>query len=449
MLRNDEAESALIAAILAGNGTVDDAMPLAASDFGHPSHAMVWRAMLWLHTRKSDVNEALVNDRLRQVGDLAEVGGPAFIMRLHEALPPLARPAPFAKLVREAAQRRRLRDLAIRASEMASDPTKSPQEAALAASSEMAALGSASITGIRTFNDSMVALIDKMDAIRQGKYHHYIKTRIEIWDELFGGLARGIVTLLPAYPSVGKGAVAGRMLLNLAQTGVKSILFSLEDPEYWLAKRFLADASGIPVRTLMSGDRISDIRENYLGEAAIASQAWGDNMLIDERSNLSAEQIYATATQAIVQHGAQVVVIDNASEIDVAGDDRHDVRSANMVRTIRNIAKDHDVAVLLLMHLKKSGNTTKEGAYLRPTTELLKNSSGFSEVGRAIGALWRDEETRDEVVCTILKQTEGERDIDFTMRFNAHAGLVANKGGRKREQDKGYTDAPTKDRYPS
>lgn len=440
MLRNDEAEVALLAAILAGNGTVEDAMPLEAGDFGHPSHALVFRAMLHVHRARQPVNEVTVNDRLKAVGDLAEVGGPATVMRMHEALPPLARPAPFAKLVREAAQRRRLREIAIRAGEMASDPTKSPQEAALAASSAMAALGAASTTGIRTFTDSMVALIERLHAIRAGEYHHYIKTRIEIWDELFGGLARGIVTLLPAYPSVGKGAVAGRMLLNFAQTGVKSILFSLEDPEYWLAKRFLADASGIPVRTLMSGDRISDIRENYLGDAAVSSQAWGDNMMIDDRTNLSAEQIAATATQAIVQNGAQVVVIDNASEIDVSGDDRHDVRSANMVRAIRDIAKRHNVAVLLLMHLKKSGNTTKEGAYLRPTTELLKNTTGFAEVARAIGALWRDEENKDEIICTILKQTEGERDIDFTMRFNAHAGLVANKGGRKRDGDRGYTE---------
>lgn len=440
MLRNDEAEVALLASILAGNGTVEDAMPLEAGDFGHPHHALVFRAMLHLHRAHQAINEVTVNDRLRAAGDLAEVGGPAFVMRLHEALPPLARPGPFAKLVREAAQRRRLREIAIRAGEMASDPTKSPQEAALAASGAMAALGAASTTGIKTFNDFMLVLLDRLDAVRKGEYQHYIKTRIDIWDELFGGLARGIVTLLPAYPSVGKGAVAGRMLLNLAQTGVKCALFSLEDPGYWLGKRFLADASGIPVRTLMSGDRISDIRENYLGEAAIASQAWGDNMLIDDRTNLSAEQIAATATQAIVQHGAQVVVIDNASEINVNGDDRHDVRSANMVRAIRDIAKNHDVAVLLLMHLKKSGNTTKEGAYLRPTTELLKNTTGFAEVARAIGALWRDEENKDEIICTILKQTEGERDIDFAMRFNASAGLVTNKGGRKRDGDKGYTE---------
>jgi hypothetical protein len=105
------------------------------------------------------------------------------------------------------------------------------------------------------------------------------------------------------------------------------------------------------------------------------------------------------------------------------------------------VAKDHDVPVLLLMHLKKNGNTTKEGAFIRPTTELLKNTASFAEVARAIVALWRDENSKDEIIATILKQTEGERDIDFTMKFNASAGLVESFGGSKVETDKGYTDA--------
>jgi replicative DNA helicase len=441
MLTNHEAEAALLGSILAGNGTVEDVLPLAPEEFSHLPYALVFRAMAYLHRRHQPVNELTVNDRLKAAGEMSEVGGPTAVMALTGNLPPLATPAPFAAMVREAARRRRVREAAIRAAEMACDPNVTPEKAALDASAALAQLGAAGVDKVRTFTDSMETLIERLHAIRSGEYQHYIPTNIDVWDELLGGLSRGIVTLLPAYPGVGKGAVAGRMILNLGQCGRKVGLFSLEDPEYWVAKRYLADASGVPVRTLMSAERTSDIRDQYIEDAVMQSREWGENIFIDERTGLSADQIAATARQMVVQMGAEVIIIDNASEIDVSGDERHDIRSAHMVRVLRDVAKGLNVAVVLLMHLKKNGNSSKEGAFIRPTTELLKNTTGFAEVARAIVALWRLEGDNSSIVATILKQTEGERDIDFTMPFNASAGLVESIGGRKREGEKGYTES--------
>lgn len=450
MLTNVPAEKALLGLVLSGLANVQDALPLPPEDFTHAPYAALWRALCWMDKRGQGVDPVALVKRLKDTGDALTVGDPnrVLVELTDDATLSLGRVATHAKAVREAAHRRAIRDAAQRTLDLCVDPNVEPAKAALDSSAALAKLGAAGTQRIRTFTDSMSTLIDRLDDIRAGRYEHYLPTGIAIWDDLLGGLARGIVTLLPAYPGVGKGAVAGRILLNLAQNGRKSILFSLEDPEYWVAKRFLSDASGIPVRALMQGDRTSDIRDQYLQEAVndvVGDEhkpGWGDNMLIDDRSGLSADQIAATARQAIVQNGCECIVIDNASEVDVSGDERHDVRTAHMVRVFRDVAKDHNIPVLLLMHLKKNGNASKEGAYLRPTTELLKNTTGFAEVARAIVALWRDENSRDEIIGTILKQTEGERDIDFTMRFNASAGLVESFGGSKREQDKGYTDAP-------
>lgn len=443
MLSNLPAEKALLGLVLSGLANTADAYPLKPEEFTHAPYAAVWGALCHLEKRGEGADPDALIARLKATGDVLTVGDPNALFAELTDRPELvlSRVATQAKAIRDAAHRRRIRDAAQRAVELAMDPNVEPAKAALDSSAALATLGAAGTEKIKTFSDTVVTTLDQMDAIRQGKFEQYIKTGIAIWDDLLGGLCRGIVTLLPAYPSVGKGAVAGRILLNLAQRGKKAILFSLEDPAYWLAKRYISDASGVPVRALMQAERTSDIRDQYIAEAVMDSQHWGDNLLIDDRCNLSAEQIAATARQAIVQNGVEVVVIDNASEVTLDGDERHDIRSANMVRAFRDVAKAHGVAVLLLMHLKKNGNTTKEGAYLRPTTELLKNSSAFSEVSRATVALWRDADQRDEILATILKQTEGDRDIDFAMKFNASAGLVESFGGSKVETDKGYTDA--------
>jgi replicative DNA helicase len=440
MLTNIPAEKALLGSVLAHHGTIEDADGLRAEDFAHVPYGAVYAAMQWLQKRGEPAEIVGLHDRLKSVGALDLCGGLEGLKGLTDGLDVLATVAGNARRIRECAHRRAVRDAALRAVLLAEDPHVPPEKAALEASAALATLGAAGVQRIRTFTDSMETLLDRLDAIRKGEYQHYIPTGIGVWDELLGGLARGIVTLLPAYPGVGKGAVAGRILLNLSQMARKSGLFSLEDPEYWLAKRYLSDAAGIPVRALMEAGRTSERRDDYIADAAMQSREWGDNLYIDDRSGLSAEQIAATATQMVVQHGVGVIVIDNASEVDVSGDERHDIRSAHMVRVFRDVAKRLNVAVVLLMHLKKNGNTTKEGAFIRPTTELLKNTTGFAEVARAIVALWRDADAKDEIIATILKQTEGERDIDFTMRFNASAGLVESFGGRKRDGDKGYTE---------
>ncbi|RKH09596.1 hypothetical protein D7V97_16045 [Corallococcus sp. CA053C] len=438
MLRNHDAEKAVLGCVLAGRATLDDCGLLAAEDFDHPMHRDVWAAVLRVHAARKPIDGLAVAEALHAAGKLAAIG--TGVMDLEESCPILAHAASYAEMVRQAAMARRL-DAMLTDAARANRAGTPPAEVALAASAKLAQLSSAVRERRRTFRDAMEVTLERFHDIRAGGYEHYIPTGIDVWDELLGGMERGKLELLCAYPSVGKGAVAGRILLNLAQASRKASLFSLEDPEIWLPKRYLAAASGVPVRRLMEAQRLSVHDENNIEHAVMQSREWGENLLIDDRSGLTAEQIGVAARQDVVQHGAQVIVVDNASEIDIAsGDDRHDVRTANAVRVLRNVAKDLNVPVLLLMHLKKSGNTTKEPRFIRPNTELLKNSGAFAEAARKIVALWLDEDDKDSIIGTVLKQTEGEKDIDFAMPFHASAGLVRSKGGRKRQGDTGYSE---------
>jgi replicative DNA helicase len=440
MLTNLPAEKALLGCVLAAHGTLQDAEGLRPEDFSNPGYATVYSAMLWLQKRGEAPEVLGLYDRLKAVGALEVAGGLEGLQALTEGLDVLGTVTTYARRIRDAGHRRSVREAAIQAALMAEDPNVPPEKAALDASALLAKLGAAGDESSRTFSDATMQLLERMHSIREGTYQEYIPTGIRIWDELLVGLKRGILTLLGAYPSVGKGAVAGRILLNLAQSGVKCGLFSLEDPMIWIAKRHIAEASGVPVRRLMQAERLPELRERYVEEAVMAVRDWGDRFLIDDRSSLSSDQIAAKARQWVLRHGVDVVVIDNASEVDVSGDDRHDVRTTHMVHAFRNVAKDLNVAVLLLVHFKKPGNTGKEPRFIRPTSDLWKNSGAFSEAGRAAVALWLEEGNNEEIIGTIQKQTEGEKDIDFAMKFNASAGLVESFGGRKRDGDKGYTE---------
>ncbi len=323
-----------------------------------------------------------------------------------------------------------------------SDLNLRPEQVVLDASAALAQLGAATASTVTTFRDAMNDFLDRMGAIRSGKGSQYVQTGVEIWDELLGGMCKGQLILVGAYPSVGKGAVIGRACLNIARRGEVAHLQSLEDPKIWLAKRYVAHASGVPVRRLMQPEPLPEHYEEAVDQAVMGCHDWADNIIFDDRSRLTDDQIAAAIRQSVVQRGAKIAFIDNASEVDLEhSGERHDLRTARMVALFRDVAKDLDIPVVLAVHFKRpKGNVTKEPRFIRPTSDLFKNSGAFEEKARVAVALWLDEnDPKSEIIATVIKQTEGEKDFDFTLRMNPSAGLVENRGGRKRDGETGYT----------
>jgi replicative DNA helicase len=173
------------------------------------------------------------------------------------------------------------------------------------------------------------------------------------------------------------------------------------------------------------------------------AESWWDNMRIDERPNLSAYQIATKARQWVRKHGVETIWVDNASEVTVGEEqgERHDLKTAAMVRTLRNVAKTCDVPVVLLVHFKRpKANNAKEPRFIRPTSDLWKNAGAFEEAARVAVGLWLDENSPGGVVGTILKQTEGAKDVDFFMPMHESAGLIQPHGGVVCGETKGYTE---------
>lgn len=441
MLADFDAEKAVCGHVL-DNGMHEDARTLRPEDFGTPACAEAWRSVLRVDGKRQPVDYLTVAEDMRTRGVFADVGGHVFLASL-QGLLTFSLAAQVA-IVRDRAQRR----AAIAAAELcrarAHDLNLKPEAVALEASAQLAQLGAATQARTTTFRDAMNEFIDRMDAIRNGTGSQYVRTGIGVWDELLGGLCKGQLILLGAYPSVGKGAVIGRACLNIAQRGEVVHLQSLEDPKIWLAKRYVARESGIPVRRLMQAERLSEYAEEAINSAVMGCHDWADNIIFDDRAPLTDDQVAAAVRQSVVQRGATAAFIDNASEVDLeGGGERYDLRTARMVGLFRNVAKDLNIPVVLAVHFKRpKGNVTKEPRFIRPTSDLFKNSGAFEEKARVAVALWLNEEDpKSEVIGTVIKQTEGEKDFDFAMRMGSSSGLVENTGGRKLENFNGYTEA--------
>jgi replicative DNA helicase len=120
---NLEAEEAVLGAILAaGRLLAEVAGLLEEADFYRPAHRTIWRAMLRLTDQGQPTDPVTVLGELNDAGELADVGGGAFLHTLVAAVPTVANAAHYAQLVAEAARRRRVIDLGIRLAHSDADP---------------------------------------------------------------------------------------------------------------------------------------------------------------------------------------------------------------------------------------------------------------------------------------------------------------------------------------
>jgi hypothetical protein len=120
---NLEAEQAVLGAILtSGRLLLEVAAQLEEADFYRPAHRTIWRAILALADRGDPTDPVTVLGELDHTDELAEVGGGPFLHTLVQAVPTVANAAHYARLVAEAARRRRVIDLGLRLAHSDADP---------------------------------------------------------------------------------------------------------------------------------------------------------------------------------------------------------------------------------------------------------------------------------------------------------------------------------------
>lgn len=108
---NVEAERAILCAVLLDNDALVSALPfVTSSDFYKPSHQIILDAMLTINARGDVVDLLTLRDELERSKKIEEVGGPAYLVSIVDAVPTAANVAYHAKLVNEAARLRRLQN---------------------------------------------------------------------------------------------------------------------------------------------------------------------------------------------------------------------------------------------------------------------------------------------------------------------------------------------------
>jgi replicative DNA helicase len=348
--QNLDAEASVLRAMLLDNNVVDDALAeMSADDIYSHDHQIVFDTMLSLIRSGTPATPLTVAEHLEQRDQLANVGGWERLTQLLDALPSEVFHVRYhARLIREAAQRRRVIQAAQELQAAAHDHQDVDE---LLAKFDRAHRQLSEREESRACLSMLDVLHRRRDSIQNSDHPHVPTGWPDLDNMLGGGMRAGSLVIVGARPSVGKTSAALGMALSAAQARMPALFVSLEQSRIDIANRLLCAMTGLSFADIEL-DRLTDSldRDRLLeGENELAALPL---KVIDESSS-HLSQIAASA-RAERRHGLRLLILDYLQLLRPDDERVHrEQQVAGMSRTLKRLARELDIVVVCLAQLNR------------------------------------------------------------------------------------------------
>nr|MBC8506817.1 replicative DNA helicase [Chloroflexota bacterium] len=232
-----EAEEAVIGSILINPGAYYDvAEILEADDFYIHRHRWIWDAFTALQKSNTPIDSLTVVEHLARKDQLTQLGGPAYITQLINAVPTSLNAVSYAHIVEETATRRRMLEAANTIAQLAYRENQSLDDVVDAAVREVHEItDQVHKRDLIPFSQIMDLLHTHVDAAEQARQRGEalgVYTGFRKLDALLMGLQPADLIVVAARPGVGKTSLLLTIIKQAAQqkTPKHTAIFSLEMP---------------------------------------------------------------------------------------------------------------------------------------------------------------------------------------------------------------------------
>jgi len=402
------------------------AAELQATDFYHPAHQALYRAMLAIHEDGRPVDLITLSEYLTARKSLDAIGGPVTLAEIADYAATAAHVVHHARIVRDKAVKRRLIHVASEITESAADESGTADQLLDFAESRIFEVSrSQSRSSFQSLHDEMPGTFDYVEAImNRGGDLTGLPTGFHDVDQITGGLQPGELIVIAARPSMGKTALALNIARNAAvDHGKKVAIFSLEMTTRSLVIRLLSSDAGIDFSSLRKGFLpMSDYRK--LQDAA--DKLSHADIWIDDSGSATILEIKAKSRRLHAEHGLDLVIVDYLQLAHAEGrGSRKDLEIAEISRGLKALAKELELPVVALSQLNR-GPEQRDPDKRRPMMGDLRESGAIEQDADVIAFIYRDvvynKETEDphKAELIIEKQRNGPTgtvDLHFEGRY--------------------------------
>ena len=416
-----EAEQQLLGAILTNNDLFDRvAQILRAEHFYDPVHARIFETAAARIAKNNLASPVTLKAFLEDDAGLAELGGPAYLMRLAGAAISSFAVRDYAEMIYDLAIRRELIDVGneIAAKAARVEVQSEPKEQIVEAEQKLYALAEQGQTeqGFQSFLTAVTDAVKVANAAyqREGGLAG-VSTGLIDMDKKLGGLHRSDLLILAGRPSMGKTSLATNVAFNIARAYKKGItssgeegavdggvvgFSSLEMSAEQLASRILSEVAEIPSNQIRRGD-FTEGEFRRIVDAAKELEA--APLFIDDTPALPISQLAARARRLKRTHGLDALFVDYLQLVRGTGRSENRVNEISEITMgLKAIAKELDIPVVALSQLSRQVENREDK---RPQLSDLRESGSIEQDADVVMFVFREEYYKE-------REKPGDHELD-------------------------------------
>ena len=352
MPHSQEAEQALLGAVLLNPEKFDEIVFLKPEYFFQEQHRQIYIAMLDMYNNNRSIEAVNLVDTLTKLNLYTDGSAFKYLKLLCDTASETLNVAECASIIRDKALLRALieeiRDISEEAySEVGgADAILAEAEKRIFAIAENKFdLSMARISDVLRSNLALLEQLSENPELLSGA-----KTQFEALDRLIVGMGKGDLVLVGGRPGMGKTSFAMNIAVNFAKaTGEKVAVFSLEMSAEQIVNRMLSSEALVDGSSLRSGKMTT---EEWKRIAAAASQLSGTQIYIDDTSGINVNMIKAKLRRL---KDVKLVIIDY---LQLMQGERHNdnrvLEVADITRSLKILAKEFSCPIILCSQLSRN-----------------------------------------------------------------------------------------------
>jgi replicative DNA helicase len=377
---------------------------LRPADFYRQQHADIYEAMLSLHGQREPIDLVTLGDELARRERLEQVGGPAYLANLMNAVPTAVHVEHYGRIVERKAV---LRNLIAAAGKIAAVGYEEANDAEVAVDRAEGILFEISqrrtVGGFESLATLLGQAYDRLEYLHEHRGQILgIPSGLSQLDTLLGGFQPSDLVIVAARPSVGKTSLALNIAQHAAAREAKKVgIFSLEMSREQLALRLLSAESGINPRPLQSG--FVD-ETDWSKIAQVMNDMHNAPMWIDDSPALTVMELRTKARRLEAeQRGLDLVIVDylQLMQGSSAQKEANRVQEVSEIsRGLKQLARELKVPVIALSQLSRG---VEQRGTAEPRLSDLRESGSIEQDADVVIFLYREGEQNSESEVELVK----------------------------------------------
>jgi replicative DNA helicase len=384
------AEQCVLGGMLMSKDAISDVMEvIRPADHYRPAHQLVHEAILELYGRGEPADPVTVSDLLAKRGELARVGGAAYMHTLIASVPTAANAGYYARIVRERAILRRLVEVGTRIVQLGYAGDGDADELVDRAQAEIYGVTERRVSeDFLPLSEIMPGALDEIEAIgTRGGVMTGVPTGFADLDTLTNGLHPGQMVVIAARPAIGKSTLA----LDLARAAaikhrLATVMFSLEMSRNEITMRLLSAEARVPLQAMRTGQLGED---DWTRLARRMSEVVDAPLFIDDSPNMSMMEIRAKCRRLKQRHDLRMVIVDYLQLMTSPRRvENRQQEVSEMSRSLKLLAKEVDVPVVAISQLNRGPEQRNDK---RPLLSDLRESGSIEQDSDVVILLHRED----------------------------------------------------------